>query len=62
LPVNKIKNCVVTCGENFCLIQDLTSKKLIGEDDLRLGVYSLKNSADGSVFAAIHKEEAVMWH
>ena len=33
------ENCVVSYGPNLCVIQDLTSKMLIGVDDLGNGVH-----------------------
>lgn len=59
--LNKDMKCLITYGENFCLIQDPISKKLIGAGDLRNGVYCLKNADRGSIFEAMHKEEAVLW-
>jgi len=42
LAVNE--NCVISYGPNFCLIQDLTLKMLIGASDPRNGVYYLKSA------------------
>ena len=60
-PTKDMK-CLITCGENFCLIQDPILKKLIRVGDRRNGVYCLKNADRGSIFAAMYKEEAVVWH
>ena len=60
--LTKGMKCLITYGENFYLKQDPLSKKLIGVGDLRNGVYCLKNADRGSIFAAMYKEEAVVWH
>jgi len=44
------------------MIQDLTSKKLIGATEVMNGVYYLKPSARGAVFATICTKEAILWH
>lgn len=57
------KNCMhfFKAKENQERMSDPISKKLIGAGDLRNGVYCLKNADRGSIFEAMHKEEAVLW-
>ena len=56
------KNCIIIYGVDFCMIQDLTPKKLIGTAEAENGMYYLKPSARGTVFAATHTKEAILWH
>jgi len=56
------KNCVVTYGADFCVMQDLASKKLIGTGDMRNGVYYFKDGTSGTGLAAISSKETVLWH
>ena len=54
--------CLVTYSEYTCLIQDRTSKRLIGVGDLRNGVYWLKNRVEVTSLVAVRKQEAGLWH
>jgi len=56
------RNCIITYGAHFYLIQDLTSKMMIGAAKERNGVYYLKSDAGGTVFVAIQNQEALLWH
>ena len=56
------ENCIVVYGADFCVIQDLISKKPIGTGDMRNGVYYFKASTGGASFAAISSKETILWH
>jgi len=58
----KDENCIITYGAYFCIIQDLTSKKLIGVGEMRNGVYYLKHDAGEATFAALQNKDPTMWH
>ena len=56
------KNCIIIYGAHYCLIQDLTSKTLIGAAEERNGVYYLKSTVGGTSFAAIQDKQSLIWH
>ena len=60
--LTKDLKCRVTYGEQSCVIQDRTSKRLIRAGDMRNRVYCLKNSINGASFVATRKEGASLWH
>jgi len=56
------KNCIIIYSARCCLIQDLTSKTLIGTAEKRNGVYYLKSDVGGSFFRAMQNKESLLWH
>ena len=53
------ENCLVSYEPNFCIIQDLTSKTLIGVGDPGDEVYYFKNLHKGLVFTATNQADSV---
>ena len=56
------ENYIVSYRPDFCVIQDLTSKMLIGAGDPGNGVYYLRRMNDGLAFSTTKKVDLVKWH
>ena len=56
------ENCVVSYGPDFCVIQDLTSKTLIGAGDPGNEVYYFRDMHGGLALTATKNEDPVRWH
>ena len=56
------ENCIIIYGVNFCILQDFTSRKLIGIVEMRNGVYYFKMHAGGTSYVANSTKESNIWH
>lgn len=54
-------NCTMTYHANYCVIQDQTTKRMIGSCDLHGGVYVLKKAIKGSSLAVVQRDTR-LWH
>jgi hypothetical protein len=55
-------DCTVTYDKNYCVMQDLASKRKIGLGDLHDGVYVFRGSIQGHSFAAAQENTDKLWH
>ena len=58
----KDENCLISYRANSYLIQDLTSKKLIGAANEKDRVYYPKRSAGGTIFTTVQSRKSILWH
>nr|GMC49225.1 retrovirus-related Pol polyprotein from transposon TNT 1-94 [Ipomoea batatas] len=60
--LTKDYNCTLTFFSDFCILQDLPSRKLIGVGRMCNGLYDLEPTLREGVAMSVNKEDPDVWH